>query len=115
MTMLFKLDAKPDAFTFDTSKTAVIVVDMQNDFGAKGGGVDLGGGDISLIRAAIDPIARVLAAARAAGLLVIHLQHGYLPDLSDMGPRDSKNWLMHTAIAVGRTITAPDGTEGRVL
>ena len=31
------IEAKPDALTIDISKTAVIVVDMQNDFGAKGG------------------------------------------------------------------------------
>ena len=39
------LDAKPQAFAFDPTKTAVIVVDMQNDFGAKGGMLDRAGLD----------------------------------------------------------------------
>ena len=29
------LDAKPAPLTFDTAKAAIIVVDMQNDFGTK--------------------------------------------------------------------------------
>ena len=31
-----KFDAKPAPFAMDTSTTAVMVVDMQNDFGSKG-------------------------------------------------------------------------------
>jgi hypothetical protein len=34
---LINLDAKPGAITLDPVMTAVIVVDMQNDFGSKGG------------------------------------------------------------------------------
>jgi hypothetical protein len=33
----FTLDAKPEPITIDAATTAVIVIDMQNDFGAKGG------------------------------------------------------------------------------
>ena len=111
--MSHTVEARPEPVALDPASTAVLVVDMQNDFAAAGGGVDLGGGDISLIRATIAPVARVLSAARGAGLPVVYLQHGYLPDLSDLGPEDSKNRLVHTS--VGRTVTAPDGTEGRVL
>lgn len=111
--MTHTIDARPEPVTVDAASTAVLVVDMQNDFAAEGGGVDLGGGDISPLRATIAPIARVLTAARGAGLPVVYLRHGYLPDLSDLGPEDSKNRLVHTT--VGRTVTAPDGTEGRVL
>jgi len=31
------IDARPEPLTVDLSKTAVLVVDMQNDFGANGG------------------------------------------------------------------------------
>ncbi|HTK91835.1 MAG TPA: hypothetical protein VL948_16455 [Verrucomicrobiae bacterium] len=31
------IEARPDAITIDPGQTAVLVVDMQNDFGAKGG------------------------------------------------------------------------------
>src|SRR6266478_6603358 len=34
---LVKIDARPEPSTIDPARTAVIVVDMQNDVGAKGG------------------------------------------------------------------------------
>jgi hypothetical protein len=37
------IEARPDALTIDVSRTAVIVVDMQNDFGSKGGMFDRAG------------------------------------------------------------------------
>jgi ureidoacrylate peracid hydrolase len=108
------IEARPEPLTIDPARTAVVVVDMQNDFGAEGGGLDSGGGDISVVRAAVGPTARVLAAARARGIPVVYLQHGYAPDLSDMGPPASKNRLIHAGF-VGRALTAPDGSPGRVL
>ena len=38
--MRITVAAKPEPFAFDPSGTAVIAVDLQNDFGAKGGYVD---------------------------------------------------------------------------
>ena len=48
--------------------TALIVIDMQTDFCGEGGYIDLLGYDISLTRACIGPIKRVLEAMRAAGV-----------------------------------------------
>ena len=40
---IVSLDARPEPIAIDTASTAVIVVDMQNDFGAKGGVFDRAG------------------------------------------------------------------------
>jgi hypothetical protein len=40
------INAKPQPITIEIPKTSVIVVDMQNDFGSKGGMFDRAGGSI---------------------------------------------------------------------
>jgi len=110
------LRAKPGSVSIDPSATAVIVVDMQNEFGSKGGMFDRAGIDISGIRKVVAPIARVLASARAAGIRVIYLKMGYRPDLSDLGEPDAPNRCRHLDVfGVGQLITTPSGKEGRVL
>lgn len=110
-----RLEAKPDSMAFETSRTAVIVVDMQNDFGSKGGMFDRAGIDISGIRQAVAPTARVLAAARDAGIRIIYLKMGYLPDLSDLGSPESVNRSRHMRLGVGQPMRAPNGAESRIL
>jgi ureidoacrylate peracid hydrolase len=109
------LEAKPAPLTLDTAATAVLVVDMQNDFGAKGGMFERAGIDISVIRSAIRPTAKVLTAARQAGIKVIYLKMGYRPDLSDLGAPDSVNRARHLHMGVGKPVRAPDGSESRIL
>jgi len=111
----FTLDARPAAVEIDTARTAVIVVDMQNDFGAEGGMFQRAGIDISGIQAAVAPTARVLGAARAAGVPIVYLKMGYRPDLSDLGAPDSANRTRHMRLNVGADITAPDGRPSRIL
>jgi ureidoacrylate peracid hydrolase len=110
-----RIEAKPDPITIDTAQTAVIVVDMQNDFGAKGGMFDRAGIDLSGIRNAIGPTANVLAAARRAGIKVVYLKMAFRPDLSDLGAPDSPNRMRHLPFEVGKAIRAPDGRESRIL
>jgi ureidoacrylate peracid hydrolase len=109
------VDAKPDPIAIDPARSAVIVVDMENDFAAKGGMFDRAGVDISGAEKAIAPTARVLAAARQGGLKIIYLKMGYAPDLSDLGEADSVNRTRHLKFGVGQKIQAPDGRESRVL
>jgi ureidoacrylate peracid hydrolase len=112
---LVTLDAKPEPIAVDPARTAVIVVDMENDFAAKGGMFDRAGVDISGAQKAVAPTAKVLAAARQAGLKIIYLKMGYRPDLSDLGAPDSVNRTRHLKFGVGQKILAPDGRESRIL
>jgi nicotinamidase-related amidase len=111
-----KIVAKPEPTSIDLTRTAVIVIDMTNDFGSKGGMFDRAGIDISPIQQAVAPTAHVLGAARKKGIKVIYLSMAYLPDLSDVGPPESPNWLVHVQhLHVGTKVRAPDGTERRIL
>jgi ureidoacrylate peracid hydrolase len=110
------MNARPSPISFDPQRTAVIVVDMQNDFGSKGGMFDQAGLDISAIQNVVDPTARTLATARREGIKIIYLKMAYLPDLSDMGAPDAPNRVRHLeALGVGQTITNPSGQASRIL
>ena len=89
------LEAKPGAVAIDTARAAVLVIDMQNDFGSKGGMFDRAGIDISGIQKAVAPTAEVLALARRAGIKIIYLKMGYRTDLSDLGNSDAPNRVRH--------------------
>ena len=109
------LEAEPTPFTFDIGRTVLLVIDMQNDFAAKGGMFDRAGIDVSMIQAAIAPTARVLESARRLGIKVVYLKMAFRPDLSDAGLPDSPNWRVHAPAHVGEAVRAPDGTESRIL
>lgn len=66
--------------------TALLVIDMQRDFCDPGGYAAQAGLDITALRRPITPIRRLLAAARAQGLLIVHTREGHRPDLSDCPP-----------------------------
>jgi ureidoacrylate peracid hydrolase len=51
------IESKPHPVTVEIEKAAVIVVEMQNDFGAEGGLFQRAGIDISMIQAAVAPTA----------------------------------------------------------
>jgi ureidoacrylate peracid hydrolase len=113
--LLRMLAARPDAFAIDVSHTAVLVVDMQNDFAAKGGMFDRAGIDLSGIRKTISPIAQVVGCGRAVGMPIVYIKAGYLPDLSDLGAPGTPNRERHLLYGVGQTIETPDGAKGRML
>jgi nicotinamidase-related amidase len=76
----------PQNVTVDLLRTAVIVIDMQNDFCAPGGWVDHLGADFRPDRKPIEPLQRLLPALRQAGVPVIWVNWGNRPDLANMPP-----------------------------
>lgn len=80
------IPAKPSPFSLDPAAAALVLIDMQRDFLEPGGFGETLGNDVGMLRRTIEPLRRVLAATRAAGLPVLHTREGHLPDLSDCPP-----------------------------
>ena len=109
------IEAKPQPITIDTARTAVIVVDMQNDFCSKGGMFDRAGVNISMVRKVVGPTRKVLSAAREVRIRIVYLKMGFQPDLSDLGEDDSPNRVRHLHFGVGQPSLSSDGRKGRFL
>lgn len=87
-----RLPARPEAIELPASRTALIVVDMQNGYASPGGYRDLNGKDIGPARQVIANTAKIVQAARRAGMVVIFLQNGWDAELKTAGGPDSPNW-----------------------
>lgn len=111
--MSITVEAEPYSWPYDgdipVGRTALINIDWQVDFCGPGGYVDAMGYDLSLVRTPLGPAQEVLAAARAAGLFVIHTREGHRPDLSDLPA--NKRWR---SAQIGAEIGSP-GPCGRIL
>ena len=100
--------ATPFPYPFAPGKTALVVIDMQRDFVEPGGfGASLGN-DVTLLHAAIEPIAKLLAAWRARGWPVVHTREAHRADLSDCPPakrlRGAPSLRIGDAGAMGRLL-----------
>ncbi len=102
------IQARPYEFMLDPARVAFVIIDMQRDFVEPGGFGAALGNDVSLLRSAIAPIGAVLAACRAAGVLVIHTREGHRPDLSDLNGAKHRRGRFATRIGDA-------GPMGRIL
>ncbi len=75
-----KLAAQAHDVRIDLAKSAVIVVDMQNDFFREDGWFGLLGVDLSPLQVAINPISRLLPGMRAAEVPVVWVNWGVRRD-----------------------------------
>ncbi|MBN9409608.1 MAG: pyrimidine utilization protein B [Burkholderiales bacterium] len=98
----FVLPSRPEPLAFHAAQTALVVVDMQNAYASVGGYVDTAGFDISGAQSTIAGIARAVAAARAAGLLVVFLQNGWDAKYVEAGGPGSPNWHKSNALKAMR-------------
>jgi nicotinamidase-related amidase len=95
--------AQPQTLALDLGKTAMVVIDMQNDFCTKGGWLDHIGVDYSPARAPIAPLARLLPALRRADVPVIWVNWGNRPDRLNLSPA-----LLHVYNGDGRSVGIGD-------
>jgi len=88
------VDADPYPWPYDgvldTTNTCFLVIDMQTDFCGVGGYVDTMGYDLTLTRAPIAPIQRLLGVLRGRGFPIMHTREGHRPDLADLPA--NKRW-----------------------
>lgn len=79
--------ARPYAFRFPPSRTALLIIDMQRDFLDPNGfgSIQCGNDEIfGAVRRFVPTLQKVLKTCRALGMPVIHTREGHRPDLSDL-------------------------------
>jgi nicotinamidase-related amidase len=78
--------AAPQDVRLDVSRTALIIVDMQNDFCHPQGWLASIGVDVTPARAPIGQLSRLTASCRKKDVPIIWLNWGNRPDLLNLGP-----------------------------
>jgi nicotinamidase-related amidase len=103
------VEARPQTIGIDLVRSALIVIDMQNDFCAPGGWSDQRSVDIEAARAPIGPLNRLIPELRLRSVPVIWLNWGNRPDRANLPPN-----LLHAAdptgvgVGLGDRLDRPD-------
>lgn len=108
-----ELAAEPQRVVIDLARTAMIVIDMQNDFCHPDGWLASIGVDVASARRPIAPLQALLPALRQAGVTVLWVSWGNRPDRLNLSPA-----LLHVYKPTGQGVGLGDplpGTGARVL
>jgi nicotinamidase-related amidase len=108
-----QLECAPQSVIADLNRTAIVIIDMQNDFCAKGGWVDHLGVDYAPDRAPIEPLQKLLPYIRKAAIPVIWVNWGNRPDLANMPPNQIHLYKPH-GVGIGLGEPLP-GSGAHVL
>jgi len=103
-----EIAARPYAYSFEPTTTALVVIDMQRDFIERGGFGEALGNDVSRLAAIVPTVRDLLAWARAHRLRVVHTREGHRPDLADCPP--AKRLRGRPSLRIGDA-----GPMGRIL
>ncbi|HDU3832891.1 TPA: pyrimidine utilization protein B [Klebsiella aerogenes] len=109
---MITLPARPESLTLSPQHSALIVVDMQNAYASQGGYLDLAGFNVSATRPVIDNINLAVAAARAAGMLIIWFQNGWDEQYVEAGGPGSPNYHKSNAL---KTMRQRPELQGKLL
>ncbi len=78
--------AEPQWLFLDLARSALVIVDMQNDFCSPSGWLDYIGADYTPARRPIEPINRLAKALREDGVPIVWLNWGNRPDRMNLSP-----------------------------
>ena len=107
--MNITVPSHPYPLNLNLECTALLVIDMQNDFCTPGGWADLKGFDVSQTQQVIKPLQALLGALRQTPITIIHTREGHRPDLSDC-PTHKLARSQHQNAEIGS-----EGMMGRLL
>ncbi|MBX2865160.1 MAG: cysteine hydrolase [Leptolyngbyaceae cyanobacterium MAG.088] len=97
--------AKPYPLMIDLAHTALLVIDMQNDFCTAGGWADQKGFDVTQTQKPIQPLKQLFEGLRETPVTIIHTREGHRLDLSDCPPHK---------LARSKKQNAAIGSEGKM-
>lgn len=105
-----EVPARPYPYPLPLAGTALVMIDFQRDFMLEGGFGATLGNEVGLLKASLPAAQRLLAAARGAGLLVVHTLEAHKPDLSDLPPSKLTRGNLPPGLRIG-----DEGSMGRIL
>lgn len=111
------IKAIPFDFPYDgrlvPANTALLVIDLQEDFLSPTGYFARKGYDPAPLRAILPTVNRLISAARAAGLTIIHTRQGYRGDMADMTPYE--RWRRKRAGLEGTDVLLRSGPGFQIV